>query len=132
MLERAIELDTFGATHFGWIDFGIAHVAAPGGQPFDDPSDRVRLHQLRDFGPVPADFWRQIQQYVAGGYFVGEKGNMSRLAAEFWVWVEEALSLGYCPLEQDVMGWMALLAPESFSFSRGGYSEILSKHSEGK
>jgi FkbM family methyltransferase len=135
LLDRAITYDPFGASHFAWIDLGIAHVVDTGGpasvEPFEDPSDLVKLHMLRYFSAdtvrVP-EYWQQLQQNVAGGFFVGSKANMKDLTTAFWRAIDLAIGQGCRPLELDVLPYLAVQEPERFAFSYGDYPDILRNH----
>jgi hypothetical protein len=135
LLDRAIAYNPFDASHFAWVDLGIAHVVDFGGpasvEPFEDPSDLVKLHMLRYFGSanvqIPA-YWQHLQQNVAGGYFVGSKTNMRDLVAGFWRGIDLALSHGLRPLELDILPYLAVQEPERFTFSYGDYPDIFRNH----
>jgi hypothetical protein len=125
----------FYASHFGWVDLGIVHVADTGGpasvEPFADPSDPVRMHMLRYFDTnsvqVPA-YWQHLQQNIAGGFFVGSKPNMQHLVKAFWEGIDVALKHGYRPLELDILPYVALQEPDRFAFSYGDYQDIFRNH----
>jgi uncharacterized protein HtrL/YibB-like len=135
LIERAITQDPFGASHFAWMDLGITHVVDTGGpasmEPFEDPSDRIKLHMLRYFGSgnvrIP-EYWQHLQQNVAGGFFVGSKTNMRELVAAFWRGIDLALSHGCRPLELDILPYLVLQDPERFTFSYGDYPDIFRNH----
>jgi hypothetical protein len=135
LIERALDKNPFDATHFAWVDLGVTHVADLGGpastEPFIDPSDRIKLHMLRYFGPETVktpEYWQQLQQNVAGGFFVGEASNMRFLVTAFWRAINLALSHGRRPLELDILPYLAVQAPERFTFSYGDYPDLFRNH----
>jgi hypothetical protein len=135
LLERAAALDPFSASHLGWIDFGIAHVArttAPASvEPFANPPDNVRMHMLRYFDESDVrshDYWDMRRGHLAGGFIVGSVPNILALAASFWTMAETALANNYGPTEDCILPVVIARQPGRFSFSYGDYEDVLLNH----
>lgn len=134
MLEVAFE--TSRASHFGWIDLSITHVAKlppDGVDVFADPSDQVRVHVLRMFSKQDVDhpdYWRKRQGHLAGGLFAGSRESMRTLARDFWKALDHAISMGLAPLEEGLLSYVVGQRLEDFSYSYGDYEDILRNHDE--
>lgn len=135
LLERAAALDPFSASHLGWIDFGIAHVArttAPASvEPFANPPDLVRLHMTKYFDESDVRdyaYWDLNHSHLAAGFIVGSVPNIRALAASFWTMAETALANNYGPTEECLLSVIVAREPRRFSFSNGGYRDILLNH----
>jgi len=135
MIERAAALNPFGASHLGWIDFGIAHVAKlddrTSTEPFANPPENVRMHMLRYFDEndvSSCDYWDYRRGHLAGGFFLGSVQNMLALSASFWTTAEMALANNYSPTEDCIMPVVAGRDRGRFSFSYGDYEDIFFNH----
>ena len=134
MLERAAAATD--ASHIGWIDFGITHVAKLPPDDVDvfaDPSDKPRVHVLRVFtkGDVDKpDYWRSVHGHLAGGLVVGARDPMLALAADFWSAVDRAIAMGLSPLDEGLLSYVVAQRPHDFSYSYGDYEDILRNHDE--
>ncbi len=134
MLEHAVELTSDRASHIGWIDVGITHVAKLPPRTVDifaDPSDAPRVHVLRIFSKVDVeapDYWHDIRGHLAGGLFVGERSRMLDLAARFWSAVDRAIAMGLAPQEEGLLAYVVGQAPFDFSYSYGNYEDVLRNH----
>jgi tetratricopeptide (TPR) repeat protein/predicted GH43/DUF377 family glycosyl hydrolase len=128
LLQKALARDPFKSTHFAWMDFGIAYMADTEMLPFDAPSDLVSLLVLQPFDADyvrSPDYWKRLQQNVAATYFVGSRENIARITQAFWQAVELALSIGYRPLEQEILTYLVVQEPSRFSLRRGFYRDVL-------
>ena len=134
MLEMA--LDATSASHVGWIDFSITHVAKlppEGVDVFADPPDAPCVHVLRCFGKDDVDhsgYWRQVQGHLAAGLVVGARDRIRDLAADFWRATDRAISMGLSPLEEGLLSYVVGQRPGDFSYSYGDYKDILRNHDE--
>jgi hypothetical protein len=122
------------ASHLGWIDLSITHVAKRPPEDVDifaDPPDTPRVHVLRCFGKLDVDqpdYWRSVQGHIAGGLVVGSRDRISALANDFWDAVDRALALGLAPLDEGLLSYAVAQRPSDFSYSYGDYEDILRNH----
>lgn len=123
------------ATHLGWIDFSIQHVAAIDGLDstiFADPSSKPRVHMLRYFDQTDcadADFYYQhVHGHLAGGLVVGGVNEMKQLADRFMIERTFALDLGRAPLDEGILSRIVAAHPDDYTFSYGDYADILRNH----
>jgi len=135
LVERAAVLNPFGASHLGWIDFGIAHVTKLDDrasiEPFANPPENVRMHMLRYFDETDVrsyDYWDYRRGHLAGGFFLGGIQGMLALSASFWTMAETALANKYSPTEDCIMPVIAAQQPGCFSFSYGDYEDVFRNH----
>jgi hypothetical protein len=132
MLEAA--LDMTDASHIGWIDLGITHVAKlppEGVDIFADPPDAPRVHVLRCFTKREVDepdYWYAVQGHLAGGLVVGERDRIRRLSGDFWTAVDRAIAQGLAPLDEGLLSYVVGQRPGDFSYSYGDYADILQNH----
>ena len=132
MLEKALELTD--ASHVGWIDFSIAHVAKlppEGVDVFADPPDAPRVHVLRCFNKRTVDhpdYWRYVHGHLAGGLVVGGRDGIAQLVHDFWGAVDHATAIGLSPLDEGVLSYIVAQRPSDFSYSYGDYEDILQNH----
>jgi hypothetical protein len=138
LLQLAMELNPFDATHFGWVDFGITHVVDVGGpasaEPFLTPygvNDLVKINMLRYFGPktvIVPEYFSRLQQNVAGGFFTGNKTLLTAVCKNFWAAAELAMNAGHRPLELDLLAYLAVQNPSQFTYSYGDYQDLFRNH----
>jgi tetratricopeptide (TPR) repeat protein len=134
MLEMALEITS--ASHLGWIDLGITHVAKlppEGVDVFADPSDAPRVHVLRCFSKRDVDapdYWRYVQGHLAGGLVVGARDRVRDLVGSFWAAVDLATSMGLAPLDEGLLSYIVGQRPGDFAYSYGDYEDILQNHDE--
>ncbi len=134
MLERALEITS--ASHIGWIDLGITHVAKlpPSAvDVFADPSDRPHVHVLRCYAKREVDhpdYWRAVWGHLAGGLVVGARDRMRELISNFWAAVDRAISMGLAPLDEGLLSYVIGQRPDVFAYSYGDYEDILRNHDE--
>lgn len=132
MLEMALELTS--ASHLGWIDLSIAHVAKlpPADvDVFADPSDVPRVHVLRCFSKrdVDADdYWHNVRGHLAGGLVVGARSFMRELVGSFWTAVDRATAMKLAPLDEGLLDYVVGQRPGDFSYSYGDYEDIVCNH----
>ena len=136
MLERALQLTD--ASHLGWIDLAITHVAKlppEGVDVFADPSDAPRVHALRCFSRRDVDhpdYLRHVYGHLAGGLVVGGRDRVSQLAGDFWRAVDRAAVAGLAPLDEGLLSYVVGQHPEDYSYSYGDYEDILRNHDESR
>lgn len=136
MLDMALEIQMTRASHLGWIDIGITHVAKlppEGVDVFADPSDRPRVHVLRCFDKRDVDhpaYWQNVQGHLAGGLVVGSRAGMRDLIRDFWSAVDLATSRGQAPLDEGLLSYVVGQRSDDFSYSYGDYEDIVRNHDE--
>jgi FkbM family methyltransferase len=132
MLEKALEVTS--ASHIGWIDFSITHVAKLPPSDVDvfaNPSDAPHVHVLRCFGKGEVDhpdYWRSVRGHLAAGLIAGSRDAMCDLAVDFWRATDRAISMGLSPLEEGLLSYVVGQRPRDFSYSYGDYADILCNH----
>jgi FkbM family methyltransferase len=132
MLEMALKVTR--ASHVGWIDLAITHVAKLPPENVDvfaDPSDQPHVHVLRCFGKSDvdrSDYWRSVQGHLAAGLVAGSRECMRDLAADFWRAADLAASMGLSPHEEGLLSYVVGQRPGDFSYSYGDYEDILRNH----
>jgi tetratricopeptide (TPR) repeat protein len=132
MLEMALEITA--ASHIGWIDLGITHVAKLPPKDVDvfaDPSDQPRVHVLRCFDKRDVDqpaYWLNVQGHLAGGLVVGARANMRDLIGDFWKATDLAIAKKLAPLDEGLLSYVVAQRPDDFSYSYGDYEDIVRNH----
>lgn len=130
LVRRAAELDPFDATHLAWIDIGLpgAH-PVPADAIFTNPSDRVRLLQMRRIAPEDladrAAYYAYIRGYVAAGYITAKRDAFLRLCELFEAEAHGALDAGWAPSEEQLLPVLWHEEPELFEFHHGNYGHVL-------
>lgn len=136
LLERALALDPFRATHFAWIDMGLTHLArtehyAEDGV-FANPADRARLmmrynvtlEQVAD----RKTHYGTVRGHVAGGYFSMGRAILPRVCDVFRDEALTCLSMGIAARDEPVFAAVALRHPELFEYHYGNYDCILENY----
>ena len=132
MLEMALEITS--ASHVGWIDLGITHVAKlppEGVDVFENPPDAPRVHVLRCFSKQEVehpDYWRNVQGHLAGGLVVGARERMRELARDFWIAADRAIAMKLSPLDEGLLSYVVGQRQNDFSYSYGDYEDIVRNH----
>lgn len=132
MLEMALKVTC--ASHIGWIDFSITHIAKlppDGVDVFADPPDAPRVHVLCCFGKGDVDhpdYWRYVRSHLAAGLVVGPRGAMHDLVGDFWHAADRAISMRLSPLEEGLLAYVVAQRPGDFLYSYGAYEDILRNH----
>jgi len=134
MLEEALKITD--ASHLAWIDVAIAYVAKPppqGVDVFADPSDRVRVHVLRNFRKQDVDhqdYWLHVQGHLAGGLVEGSRAHMHALIDDIWRAIDRAASMELAPLDEELLSYVVGQRVDDFTYSYGDYEDILRNHDE--
>jgi hypothetical protein len=128
LVERAMELDPFAATHFGWLDFGILFRPHTDDDPFADPPDRIRLLRMR--GVTDDEFADErehlawIRGIHAASYMCGSRASWERFAPLALSNIDRLLDDEIAPLEEQVLPLLVRQDPELFEFFPGDYYEL--------
>jgi Bacterial protein of unknown function (HtrL_YibB) len=132
LLRRAVELDPFAATHFAWIDLGLAARPHPADRVFETPSDRIRLLQMRGFDEReiadPRSYYSLFRGHLAAGYICGSREAIVALAALIERETAVILDQGIAPSEEQLVPALALARPELFEFHFGDYAAMLANY----
>lgn len=135
LLERVLKENPFQATHLGWIDFGVAHVAKQPKDPFDQVftkfDDKIRFCLLNQYDTPMIE--TDLHKYyaftwwtnIAAGYMTGDLAHMQFFCDAFKIVLEDALKDGYAVSEEKVFPVLCYKFPEKFSFYYGDYKEVL-------
>lgn len=133
MLEQAIALDPFEASHFAWMDFSLAGVAftehVAEDRLLSSPPERVRFLMLRPFRTDDLvdrhAYYEYIRGNIAGGYFSGSRENVEAVCRVFSDTVNLALDEGFAPSEEQHLPVVCSASPELCEFHHGDYRYIL-------
>lgn len=136
LLRRALEASTFEATHFAWIDIGLANVAnvdhAIEDGVFARPGTGVRVLMMRAPRAVElADrehYLSYIWGQIAAGYISTERTCTERLCE---LAVAEALAMlehGYAATDEHLLALAYSSQPGLFAFHYGDYAVILANY----
>jgi len=134
-LEEVTRANPFGSSHFGWIDFGLHHVAV--GAPVPEnlaehlvpDSDRIKMLELRPiFQSEVADLYeytKLVRHKVAGGIFTGHASYLDRLFPLFWQCLGELLSRRIYAHEETVLALVYHHNRDLFLPYYGNYEQII-------
>ena len=134
VLAAAAE-DPFGSSHFGWIDFGLAHLADLYDVDWVEiATESTRTKRVRICERMATDakevedpwyFYSANSARVCGGMFSGPKSTLADFAALFESEVERMASTGSYTLEEHVMSAATALQPHLFEKWYADYWGIL-------
>jgi hypothetical protein len=132
LVERAIQMDPFRATHAAWIDFGISHVASTSAiqRLIATPPERIRLLRMRDLQPssvgTRSSYFSYIRGEIAAGCVAGGRGSWLKLAALFADQWQGVLTAGFAPSDEQLLPVVAEAHPGLFEFVHGtGYPQVI-------
>ena len=136
VLLRAIELDPFGASHFIWLDFGLAHTARIGhvgeDRVFADAPDEARILQMRPLDPsllLERSHHLQYRRgHFASGLISGRADRLRQLCRLVASETEAVLDEGFAPLDEQLLELAIAAEPELFSLHHGDYEFILENY----
>jgi Bacterial protein of unknown function (HtrL_YibB) len=136
LLQRAIELDRFGAEHFIWIDFDLARSARTEhcreDRVFARTPDRVRVLQTRALNPSVVRDRSYHLSYRHGhfdpGLISGHRDRLEQFARAGQAELESALSDGFAPLEEHLIDLTVAAQPALFSCHHGDREHILENY----
>lgn len=137
LLSRVCKENPFKSTHFGWIDFGIRHIAM---LPVDDiysaPSDIIRIGQVKYFNQDDVDINKlppaEVDMVgcgaIAAGIFMGSRYHLMLLDYLFDEELDDMLEKRRALGEQLILARLILRYPDLFSIYFGQYASILLNH----
>lgn len=138
LLEEVMKMNPFDTTHFGWIDFGIYHVASYESIPekvediLKPLGKKIRILQLASILEKEIvdikKFCMSRQYKIAGGLFIGEQNHISELIQEFKKIFFELISQEVCTLEEEIIAVIMQTKRELFNPSYGHYKQIIVNH----
>lgn len=129
------EKNPFKTRHFGWIDFGIAHVAElldvdwRAVEKACTATTKIRLcermatapHEVED----PYYFYSTNSARMCGGLITGTKDTLGELAAIFETEIARMAETGSYALEEQVLAAATALRPDLFDNWYGCYYGVL-------
>lgn len=132
-LTEVATKNPFTTTHFGWIDFGLTHVASMkyAESAFREIADPVKLLVLKWFTNAELeseDYFLWNRGHIACGYMTGNQSSILRLCHLLFQYAMIALNQGYGPTDEQIMPLMIRDHPDLFTFYYGDYDGILSNH----
>lgn len=140
LLSQVCRDNPFKSTHFGWIDFGIRHVAM---LPIDDiyssSCDIIRIGQVGYFGAEDVDINKLSRDAldkgdtvavtsIAAGIFMGSRYHMMLLNYLFDEELDFLLDKRWAFNEQFIFARLILRYPDFFSIYFAQYSTLLLNH----
>lgn len=134
ILERVVKENPFDSTHFGWIDFAIAHNTGnrhfPQDQIFTRLDDQIRLLLMAQFDENLIkndlhDYLRYIRGNISANYMTASRENMLFFCQEFHQVGKELLDKGYGPSEEMILPLLCVRHPEKYSYFYGDYDGVL-------
>lgn len=139
LLSRVCKENPFKSTYFGWIDFGIRHVAMV---PVDDiysplpNSNMIRIGQVRyftqddiDINKLPLDSVDMLDcGAIAAGVFMGPRYPLMLLDYLFDEELDAILTKRRAFSEQFVLARLIKRYPDLFSIYFGQYASLLVNH----
>ena len=137
LLSRICKDNPFKSTHFGWIDFGIRHVAMlPVDDIYSPVSNTIRIGQVKYFSQDDIDINKLSPESVdmpdcgaiAGGIFIGPRYSLMLLDYLFDEELESILNERRTFSEQFVLARIIKRHPDLFSIYFGQYATLLLNH----
>lgn len=136
LVNQVIEENPFHSTHFGWIDFGLFHVASDAfiseDRPFEKLSERIKLEFMQpiheDIPLNPELQYTKIYGMIAAGYMTGNAESWKKFLFYFEEEFLKALTLGYGPSEEQIFPVIMVKYPDFFEFYYGKYDSILTNY----
>lgn len=108
LLRRA--LDVSEATHFAWIDFGIAKAVPLEGawRAFEKALalDKVEL-MVTTRSPTPPSDWQTIRHGVLAGYIPGDRASIVTFCAAYEQEADRVLGEGFAPHDETLLETIA-------------------------
>jgi hypothetical protein len=136
LVRRTIDADPFMATHFAWIDFGLAKVArtehAVADGVFTRPGDRVRMLMLR--APIALEladrdhYLSYVWGQLAGGYVSADRASFAELCELVTGEAIASLDRGYAATDEQLLVLVHSAQPDLFAFHHGDYEDILANY----
>jgi hypothetical protein len=132
-MEKAIEKNPFGSSHFIWIDFGINHVAKSPEKIHEwigKVPDKVKQLCINPY--IEKDdrklFFQYIYHHTAGGLFSGSTEHMKEYIRLFKEKVEEVYSQGWYQIDEAIMTMVQRDNPYLFEYFYGDYEGIIANY----
>jgi Bacterial protein of unknown function (HtrL_YibB) len=132
-MEKAIEKNPFGSSHFIWIDFGINHVAKSPEKIHEwigKVPDKVKQLCINPY--IEKDdrkmFFQFIYHHTAGGLFSGSVSYMKEYIRLFKEKVEEVYSQGWYQIDEAIMTMVQRDNPHLFEYFYGDYEGIIANY----
>lgn len=136
LIKRVIRENPFMSTHFGWIDFGLSHIATTiyceEDQVFTWLPEKIRILILKSFRPIDIQerrsYFSNLRGFIAAGYITGPRHKMENLADLFDLEVNNALKEGFGPSEEQLLPIICVHHPDLFDFYYGDYDAVLANY----
>jgi len=132
-MEKAIEKNPFGSSHFIWIDFGINHVAKSPEKIHEwigNVPDKVKQLCINPY--VEKDdrklFFQFIYHHTAGGLFSGSVSYMKEYIRLFKNKVEQVYCQGWYQIDEAIMTMVQRDNPHLFEYFYGDYEGIIANY----
>jgi hypothetical protein len=132
-MEKAIEKNPFGSSHFIWIDFGINHVAKSPEKIHEwigKVPDKVKQLCINPYieKDDPKTLFQYIYHHTAGGLFSGSTEYMKEYIRLFKKKVDEVYSQGWYQVDEAIMTMVQSENPHLFEYFYGDYEGILANY----
>jgi hypothetical protein len=132
-MEKAIDVNPFGSSHFIWIDFGINHVAKSP-EKIHEWINNIpnKIKQLCINPYIEKDdrkeFFQYIYHHTAGGLFSGDIPHMKEYIQLFKNKIEEVYSQGWYQIDEAIMTMVQRDNPHLFEYYYGDYEGIVANY----
>jgi hypothetical protein len=132
-MEKAIEKNPFGSSHFIWIDFGINHVAKSPEKIHEwigKVPDKIKQLCINPYIEKndPKTFFQKIYHHTAGGLFSGSAEYMKEYIRLFKQKVDEVFSQDWYQIDEAIMTMVQRENPHLFEYFYGDYEGILANY----
>lgn len=136
LVNQVIEENHFGSTHFGWVDFGLFHVASDQyidqDNTFEIKTDQIKLEFMQPIHHTiplePEKQYTKLYGMIAAGYMTGDMSHWKQFKILFEEEFYNALLLGYAPSEEQIFPVIMIKHPHFFDFYFGTYESILNNY----
>jgi hypothetical protein len=134
VMEKAVTSNPFSTSRFGWIDFGLAHVASlhlDWNKHMANVPEKIKLLEMRSSSPreVQNPEWhRFIRGRIAAGFMTGSGEAFSELRKDFLEEVESAKCSSWYPLEEQVLSILIAKHPDRYEVYFGDYGQVVSNY----
>jgi hypothetical protein len=132
-IDKAVDLNPFGSSHFIWMDFGINHVSLNNEYIYEwinQVPDKIKQLCINPYIEKipPKIYFEYIYHNTAGGLFSGSIENMKKYSELFKKKTEEIYNDNWYQIDEAVMTIVQKENPELFDLFYGDYQGIVSNY----
>lgn len=132
-MQMITEKNPFNTTHFGWIDFGLTHVANIKyvDHAFENIPEQFKILILKWFTRDELNdpsYFLMNRGNIACGYFTASRDVMLKVCSSFRDQAISILDKGFAPTDEQILPFLIDCNPDLFTFYYGDYDGILSNY----